>query len=215
MKKYYLFDFDGTLVDSLTYWREAGHDYLIEHNLKPADDFYEVTKPMGYAEMSVYYKELYNIDVTFEELRNFEREVMRRHYKSDVKLTPGARQTIERLKKEGCTLAILTFTESSLVREYLENAGLLDYFEFILSGADTHLSKTEKEIYYKGLDMLGVGAKDVVYVEDSLFALRVANSVGMETVGVYEKVDSADAPECKKEATFYINSFLEFDETKY
>ena len=91
-KKACIFDMDGTLVDSMGYWRRLGREFLarkgVTENVEPV---LERIKPMTMLESSVLFIETFGLDGTPEELAAEMNRVMDDHYRNDIPLKPGAR----------------------------------------------------------------------------------------------------------------------------
>ena len=67
--KHYLFDFDGTLVDSMPYWAGAMLDVLDTYGIKYSDDIIRIITPLGSLGTAEYFQKL-GLDLTIEEIRN-------------------------------------------------------------------------------------------------------------------------------------------------
>lgn len=82
---------------------------------------------------------------------------------------------------ESHLLALISSTDSRVLREWLEKNRLLEYFKDIL-GADVSKSKVEKfEMLFQ---KYGVEAKDCVFITDTLGDLREAKKVGVRSIAV-------------------------------
>jgi beta-phosphoglucomutase len=59
----------------------------------------------------------------------------------------------------------------------LRQAGLIDYFEFLLSNEDVSKSKPDPQGYQKALTRLGCEAREMVVVEDAPYGVQAALAV--------------------------------------
>ena len=66
--KTYLFDFDGTLVDSMPTYVGMMKRILDENNISYGDDLVKIITPLGYKGTAKYYKEVLGIKLSMEEL---------------------------------------------------------------------------------------------------------------------------------------------------
>ena len=60
--RYAIFDLDGTLVDSMYYWRSFGKYFLESKGVKLKEDFKQITKVAWSDELALTFKKDYNID---------------------------------------------------------------------------------------------------------------------------------------------------------
>ena len=71
----YLFDFDGTLVDSMPYWSRKMLNILNETNTPYPENVISIITPLGDAGTAVYFRETLGVPLTeaemFEKMFNF------------------------------------------------------------------------------------------------------------------------------------------------
>ena len=60
----YLFDFDGTLVDSMPSYVSVMLRILDENGIEYEDDIVKIITPLGYAGTAEYFKKMGNINTT-------------------------------------------------------------------------------------------------------------------------------------------------------
>ena len=195
MKKYktYLFDFDGTLVDS--------HDSLV----KVFEDSYAevgVKVPNGYV------LRLMRIPLFkgYEELNAPSDEESKKRFGDMINLTLDAPEvlkltkpysdtmdTLYRLKKEGAVLGIVTSNNQKHVKEVLKFLNIPeDLFSVIVGNGETTKHKPNPDPIYKALELLNISKDDVCYVGDGLGdkATAVNASVGAILLDRYHEYDN-------------------------
>ena len=68
-KKYAIFDMDGTLVDSMGYWKRLAGEYLETHGvLNPPKDILEKIKPMTMTESAALFIREFGLQGTPEQV---------------------------------------------------------------------------------------------------------------------------------------------------
>lgn len=165
----YLFDFDGTLVDS--------HDSLV----KVFEDAYEV---VGVKVPDGYCLRLMRIPLFqgYEELHAPNDEDSKKRFGDMInksldspevlKLTKPYKDTLEnlyRLKKEGKVLGIVTSNNVKHVRDVLGFLNIPeDLFSVIIGNGDTKKHKPNPDPIDKALERLHISKKGVCYVGDAL-----------------------------------------------
>ncbi len=210
-----IFDMDGTLVDSLSFWEhlwcEIGTRYLNNPSFLPEKDDDKRVRTMIYKDAMRFIMEKYGIVEDEERFEIFAVNLITDFYKSIAKAKPGAVELLEYLKKQGIKICLASATARREIGTSLESTGLLKYFDHILSCADLSIGKEKPDVYIEALKMMGLNGEDVWVVEDSYVALESANRAGLSTVGVYDKY-SYNQERLKASADIYLGEGHALDE---
>ena len=202
-----IFDMDGTLINSLIFWdvlwEEFGNRYLGGEKFYPDLEADKAIRTMVLSEAMDYYHERFNIGESGADLLNTANEVFRNCYINKVELKDGVKEFLDYLKAKGVKMCIASATDKALLVYAMERCGLYEYFDTILSCADVGKGKDQPDIYYAALDKLGTDKDSTWVFEDSFVALRTANGMGLNTVGIYDKFNF-DQDKMQKLATHYI-----------
>ena len=95
-----------------------------------------------------------------------------------------ALDTLESLKEQGYKLGIIA-NQSAGTAQRLENWGLLKYFDVVAASAELGVSKPNKLIFEKAIELAGVPAYNAVMVGDRLDNdIIPAKAMGMKTVWI-------------------------------
>lgn len=121
-----------------------------------------------------------------------------------IRVMSYARECLQFLKDSGYRLALASSTREVVVRKQLQVAGLLDFFEVIVTGDMVVHSKPDPEIYLKACFEIGVHPANCVAVEDSPNGLKSARSAGMVTVMVPDRISPNE--ETKKVTDYLFDS---------
>jgi putative hydrolase of the HAD superfamily len=122
-----------------------------------------------------------------------------RHYPRVPHLFSDVRRCLERLKKDGRILGVVSnsWSEAS-VRETLEKAGILPYFSAIVSSGTEGVAKPDPEIFRRAARRLGVLVEEAFYVGDLANTdARAAAAAGLRSVWLNRDGDGfgEDPPE--------------------
>ena len=186
MLKGAIFDFDGTLVDSMFIWDTIGEDYLRSLGKEPNEDLRTVFMPLTLEEAAEYYREHYGVTLSVKEIVGGVNAMVEEIYRTRVTLKHGVADYLRWLKENGTQMCIATVTDRYLVEETLERLGILHYFSEIFTCAEVGYGKDKPIIYRKALEHLGTPREETFVFEDSLFALKTAWADEFSTVGVYD-----------------------------
>ena len=67
--KHWLFDFDGTLVDSMPYWSSCMISVLDDHNVPHGNDLINIITPLGTAGTIAYFQKL-GLEMSYNDIKN-------------------------------------------------------------------------------------------------------------------------------------------------
>ena len=203
-----IFDFDGTLLDSMFIWDTIGEDYLRTLGKEPHEDLKETFMTLTLEEAAEYYREHYKVTLSVTEIVDSINAMVEGIYRTKVTLKPGVMAYLRLLKERGVKMCVATVTDRYLVEDTLERLGILHYFSEIFTCAEVGYGKDKPIIYQKALEHLGTAKEETFVFEDSLFALETAKIDGFPTVGVYDMHESRQE-EMKRLADCYVRSFEE------
>ena len=208
MLKGAIFDFDGTLVDSMFIWDTIGEDYLRTLGKEPHEDLKETFMTLTLEEAAEYYRTHYGVTLSVKEIVDGVNTMVEGIYRTRVALKQGVADFLAQLKDNGTRMCIATVTDRYLVEETLDRLGILQYFSEIFTCAEVGYGKDKPIIYRKALEHLGTTKNETYVFEDSLFALKTAKADGFTTVGVYDRHENRQ-DNLKNLADYYIVDFAD------
>ena len=208
MLKGAIFDFDGTLVDSMFIWDTVGEDYLRLLGKEPHEDLKETFMTLTLEEAAEYYRTHYGVTLSVKEIVDGVNTMVEGIYRTRVALKQGVADFLAQLKENGTRMCIATVTDRYLVEETLERLGILHYFSEIFTCAEVGYGKDKPIIYRKALEHLGTTKNEAYVFEDSLFALKTAKADGFTAVGVYDRHENRQ-DNLKNLADYYIVDFAD------
>ena len=178
---------DGTLVDSMAYWRQLGEEYLrakgVTGELEPV---LQQTKPMTMLESAALFIREFGLSGTPETIAAEMDGVMDEHYKNDVPLKPGVREYLDRLHRRGVRMCVASATPEPLIRVCLTRLGVAEDFQFLLSCDAVGKGKNSPDVFLEAARRLGAEPGETAVFEDALYAAETARAAGFYTVGVYD-----------------------------
>lgn len=192
MIKYYIFDLDGTLIDSLQVWKNVGNCYLKGIGINGEPDLDNIMKNMSVSEASIYLKKHFLLFQSVEEIVNGIFAVVERRYEEDIQLKPGVLEFLQSCEKKGYKMCVLTASSSTLANKVLQRLGVLDYFENIYSCQTLGLSKNNSQIYMKIIEKINIKNEECIVIEDALYAIESAKKANLYVKAIYNRENDAD-----------------------
>lgn len=205
--KGYIFDLDGTLLDSMPAWEQQLHDLLLSRGITPPADLLDRTKTQGLeSATSLVLKEFGLPDdpaVVYEQFQ----QNMEKLYCSKIQLKPGVKAYLDYLRSLGTAMAVATATARPLVEKVLQYHQLTDYFQSITTVAEVGIGKHDPRIFLASAKKLGLPPQQCIVFEDSLKAICSAKAAEFYTIAVYEATNPREQQELQQKADLYIHDF--------
>ena len=206
--KTYLFDFDGTLVDSMPIWSGVMKRILDESNIPYGDDLIKIITPLGAGGTVKYFIGL-GLPLTEEEAHEKMTDYLVREYTYNVPEKEGVIDTLKKMKNRGDSINVLTASRHIALDPCLQRLGIFDIFDNVWSCDDFNTSKANPEIYRMAAERLGKRVEDVIFVDDNLLADQTAKAAGMTVYGIYDDSSKDYVDEIKNATDKYVYKFPE------
>ena len=206
--KTYLFDFDGTLVDSMPPYVAAMLQILDENGIAYGPDIIKIITPLGMAKTAQYYLEL-GVPMSKEDIVHRMGELMLDAYWHHIQAKKSVISILQMLKQEGASLNVLTASPHITLDACLKRLGMYDLFDNVWSCDDFGASKADPEIYKMAAGRLGQPIHRILFLDDNLNADKTAKEAGMIVCGVYDASSSEYIQEIKETTDFYIDDFTQ------
>lgn len=180
--KYILFDFDGTVFDTVEgitksaqyalskFGIDAELDFLRQFAGPPlVDKFMEVygfSREQG-EQATAYFKERYQPIGLYE-----------------CRIFPGMKEMLSRLKAAGLVLGIATSKPQHLAEKLLEIEGMTDIFDVICGSGLNGNNDSKESVLRRAMETLGADKEHSVLIGDTKYDVIGAKAVGIDCVGV-------------------------------
>ncbi len=204
----YLFDFDGTLVDSMPVYIDTMIQILEDYHIRYPQDIVKIITPLGTQGTADYYIEL-GVPLPKEEIVERMGRGMIEAYFTQIPAKEGVIETLKVLKDRGDSLNVLTASPHITLDACLIRLGIYDWFQNVWSCDDFATTKANPEIYKQAAARIGVPVGDVLFLDDNLNAIRTAQQAGMQVCGVYDASSKEYTEEMKQVSGRYIENFKE------
>ncbi|CAN5380871.1 HAD family hydrolase [soil metagenome] len=183
-----LFDLDGTLRDTRDTIYTAVKHAVKEHSGQ------EVSNE-DLADYMHHHSHVHQRFASHVSLAEFERVFHAKLYEMlpSVELYQHAVETIVQLHKAGQKLAIISSAKPAEIRQFLERAGIAQYFDGIAGDDGVLARKPSPEPVLAAIDQLGVAVGECVMVGDMRVDMQAAAAAGVPVkVGITHGFEDAD-----------------------
>ena len=205
----YLFDFDGTLVDSMPSYVSVMLRILDENGVKYGDDIIKIITPLGYAGTAKYYVETMGLTMPEETIVALMKQYAYDEYAYRIRAKAHVEETLKKLKAAGADLHVLTASPHEVLDVCLRRLGLFELFTNVWSCDDFATTKADPEIYRMAAERIGKPVDEILFLDDNYNADKTAASAGMKVCGVYDDSSRDYADEIRSVSHHYIKDLCE------
>jgi HAD superfamily hydrolase (TIGR01509 family) len=209
MKKVYIFDFDGTLVDSMPSWSQKMLNILEKTNTPYPADVVKYITTLGDLGTAKYFKDELGVPMTIEEMYQEMDAYALPKYRDEIPFKEGVKAYLQKLKENGCSIHVLTASPHKMVDPCLKRLGVFDWFDNVWSCDDFGTTKSNPQIYLDAVGRIGCTVEDAVFFDDNINAVVTAKKAGLSTVGVYDATGEDFKEELTALADAYYLSFAD------
>ena len=204
----YLFDFDGTLVDSMPIYAELMLGLLREYNIPHEPDIIKVTTPLGYRGTAELFCRM-GLPLEVDELVAVMTSRAVDAYTHRVPAKENVPEVLRALRDRGDRLNVLTASPHAMLDPCLRRLGLYDLFDHVWSCDDFATTKADPEIYRMAAARIGQPVEAITFLDDNPGADRTAKQAGMRVIGVYDDSSKEYEAEMRAVCDGYIVNFSE------
>jgi HAD superfamily hydrolase (TIGR01509 family) len=180
-----LFDWDGTLVDTMSMIYRANVVALRSYGISMSREWFRERYTPDWRRS---YRELGIPEELWDEMAGRWTDEMS---KMRPKAMPWARAGVRRLRSHGVRIGLVTASTRAVVEPSIERLNLAGVFETAYYSDDVAQSKPHPEALLRALRDLGVRADAAVYVGDTPVDLEMTRAVGASFVAVGTTTPSA------------------------
>lgn len=204
----YIFDFDGTLVDSMRQWSAKMLNILDENHIDYPQDVIKTITPLGDRGTAKYFRSL-GVKMSVDEMLSLMDSLAMDEYEHSIPAKPHVEETLLRLKAEGHSLNVLTASPHKMLDVCLKRLGLYRLFDNVWSCDDFAYTKSQPEIYKEAAALMGAKVSDCVFLDDNYNAVCAAKKAGLKTIAVYDATSADFEARLRAVSDRYIKDFSE------
>lgn len=183
-----IFDMDGIILDTESIvqdtWTIAGKEFNFDDITNTLKECLGTNKKQTLEILISKYDDSYSCKKFLERTSELFQEI---ELSKGINLMPFAKELLEYVKNK-YKIGLASSTRNVVVKRQLKNAGVLDYFEVIVTGDMVKNSKPDPEIYLKACNELDVLPKDAYAIEDSPNGIMSAFNAGLKTIMIPDRI---------------------------
>lgn len=203
-KPAFIFDLDGTLIDTEKLYRKYWPMALRDYGYELSDERALMLRSLGRPFAPAQFKEWYGDDFDYNLVRQRRKEYVEGHIeKYGIELRPGVKEILEYLRDKNITVAIATATDLERTTKYLEMTQISEYFTDIICATMVKCGKPAPDIYKYACEKLNKKPSECFAVEDAPNGVKSAYDAGLKVIFIPDQAPSDDS--------FKSMIFAEFD----
>lgn len=207
-KRAFLFDLDGTLVDSMWMWGAIDIEYLGKFGISCPKDLQKAIEGMSFTETAIYFKERFSLPDSLEQIKADWIAMSIEKYRTEVPLKPGVRRFLEEAEGKGIQMAICTSNGREMVDAVLGALKIRDFFTCVITGCEVAAGKPSPDIYLEAARRLSVKPEECAVFEDVPAGILAGKRAGMTVFAVEDDFSKGMEQEKRRLADGYIDGYL-------
>lgn len=206
--KGYIFDLDGTLLDSFGVWNTVDELFLNKRGFEVPCDYAREIASLGFDAAADYTINRFGLKEKKEDIIKEWNEIAVELFAKETMLFDGAKEYLFKLKRNGKKLSIATASHDELLKPCLKNNGVYELFDEIVTVSESK-SKEFPDIYLKCAEKMGLDASECVVFEDVCVAVLAAKAGGFKTVAHLSYGNARDHDELIKISDKAVKGYYE------
>ena len=175
----YIWDLDGTLIDSYPGIMESLLNVLDYYHIKLEKDYvYNYIMQNSVSDFLSFISKEYSLDLDLVRKKNREFEIKT---EKNVELISGALETLKGIKERG-DLNFLYTHKGEATKDILKNLGIFEYFTLVLTSENNFKRKPDPEAINYIIDKYSLKRSDTYYVGDRPLDILCAKNANINGI---------------------------------
>ena len=195
-----IFDFDGVITDSEILHLRAFNQVLAQYGMEiTTKDYYKDYLGLTDLDLIKLLVDRRQLELDEQGIENFaeqKKQAFEKLAKSEGRIIEGVRDFLGMLKQNDVPMAICSGALRAEIELILEEAGLRDFFDVIVSAEQVKKGKPNPDGFLLTLEKLNeisptaTSAGQCVVIEDSYWGLEAAKAAGMHSIAITNSYDA-------------------------
>ena len=206
----FLFDLDGTLLDSNDIWRQIDVEFLAKRGIPWTEAYNQGVIHATFPTAARFTKTFCRLAESEEAIMAEWMSMAYRAYSREIPLKPGVAAFLKRCAARGQPMAIYTSCEQRLCYAALEHHNLRPLFHTVFFARELGVEKRAPEGFRTVARLLDTKPEDCLFFDDSPVACKGAKTAGMRVAGCYDPLFASYRDEMTQFCDYYLDSFTHF-----
>jgi len=180
----YLFDLDGTLVNSEPLKGKALALACQDYGSTTDYTIYQDVMGQDWPTVTQHFFAAANIKPDLNEFNQHFRLHYQTLLKEQLSLSKNLLPYLEHLAKLNCKIAVVSSAANWMIEQVLTQLKLEHFFDLVISQEDVSQHKPHPEAYLTALKKLNIKAKDALVFEDSFAGISAAQKAGCDVIAI-------------------------------
>ena len=143
-----ILDIDGTVLDSMSIWQDAGVRYLASQQIEAEPGLAEKIYYMSIPEAALYMRTRYGLEQSVEEISQGIKDVVRDFYYYEAPLKAGVKEFLQKMSDRKIPVVAATASDEDHLEHAFIRLGIRQYFEHIFTCAQAGAGKQNPAVYH-------------------------------------------------------------------
>ena len=179
-----VFDMDGLLLDTERVADRAWDEAAARFGFTDVARAKAACRGVNEAATREFFLRTYGESFDYDGFRSLTRTLAHAVTDVEVPVKEGAARILRTLHDAGIRLAVASSSREATVRDELSRAGLLPFFDAVVTGDQVTRSKPDPEIFLRACKAIGCAPGNCFAFEDSVNGIRSAFRAGMIPVHI-------------------------------
>lgn len=187
MKKGFIFDLDGVIVDTAKYhflaWKKLANSIDIDFNEEQNEQLKGVSRVKSLEKILSWGQKTISEDLFMELMsRKNEDYLFYIDKMAENEILPDVPKILDHLQDNEQPIALGSASKNA--RKILRKVGLYNSFNIIVDGNDVSTAKPDPEVFLIAAKKLGLKPESCIVFEDSVAGIEAANLANMISIGI-------------------------------